>query len=98
VIESEEKPDNALVEEIIKRELSDKTLLGFKARLNLHRLLDAGKLNAIEAQCIEDKQFTSRRLIAGQSTSNHVVAVVQTAMDKLKQAEGDLADLEAQIA
>ncbi len=59
-----------MIATIKAEELTDLTLIGLKARLHLHRLLDRGKVRPIEATAIMDRSFQQRRLLEGSSTNN----------------------------
>ena len=73
-------PDIAeMVERIKEKELEDLTLLGAKARKNLHTMLDQGKGGMIPTVAVMDRSFQQRRLLEGNSTENiaNLTAIIQ---------------------
>ena len=58
----------ALAEAIKETEIKDLTLIGVKARIRLHELLDEGKTKPIETVAIMDRSFQQRRLLEGSAT------------------------------
>jgi len=59
-----------LVDVIKEKEVEDLYLLGGKARNNIHKLLDEGKMKAIENIACMDRVFQQRQLLTGKSTQN----------------------------
>jgi len=59
-----------IVDTIREKEITDLYLLGAKARKHIHKLLDEGKMKAIETTAVMDRSFQQRRLLEGQSTAN----------------------------
>ena len=72
-----------MVERIKEKELDDLTLLGAKARKNLHTMLDRGKGGMIPTVAVMDRSFQQRRLLEGNSTQNiaNLTAIIQAAHD-----------------
>lgn len=60
----------AAIIELEKNELNDLATLGYKARRNLHKLADAGKMRPIENIALMDRAFQQKRLLQGKSTQN----------------------------
>lgn len=58
----------ALAGAIKETEIKDLTLIGVKARIRLHELLDEGKTKPIETVAIMDRSFQQRRLLEGSAT------------------------------
>ncbi len=82
-----------MVDTIREKELNDLYLLGAKARMRLHELLDEGKTKAIETTAIMDRTFQQRQLLSGGSTQNlSISALIVSVHEKLRESDAHKKD------
>jgi len=94
----EQREVDHLVVCIRETELKDLTLIGAKARAHLHKLLDEGKMKAIETVATIDRTFQQRRLLEGKSTSNiDILQVVEKCEKLLKNIKKEEQELKAEL-
>lgn len=89
--------DQALITALQERELNDLTVLGGIARQNIVKKIIKGGGNITENVIVMDRTFQQRRLLAGQSTSNHIVLSIQAGMEELKKAREEVTKMEEML-
>lgn len=89
--------DQALIDAVQEGEFSELVALGGIARRNVINKILSGGGNITENVIVMDRTFQQRRLLAGQSTSNHIVLSIQAGMEELKKAREEVIKMEEML-